>query len=194
MVIGWVCFQGPARALFAGKQAQARKKPAETALADASRPARDDKEDDRKEQKIAARPPDKPAPKTPSPPPNPEIKQPQPAPAAPAPMPKPDPLPAGTPLLTFEKNVLPIFEKRCISCHGTPRKRGGLDMRTMAALLKGGENGPSLVPGKPEQSLLWETIATNRMPPGQNKLSQAERILIQDWIAGGARTAQAAGR
>jgi hypothetical protein len=89
--------------------------------------------------------------------------------------------------VTFEKHIRPIFEAKCLSCHGSTKKRGGLDMRTVAAMLRGGDAGPSIVPGSPERSLLWETIVTKKMPPTPNKLSQSESKLVQEWIAGGAR-------
>jgi len=117
-------------------------------------------------------------------------------PAMPEPMPQlmpapkpvtPAPMPAPRPAVTFEKHILPIFEAKCLSCHGANKKRGGLDMRTVAAMLRGSDSGPSLVPGSPERSLLYETIVTKKMPPTPNKLSQSESKLVQEWIAGGAR-------
>jgi hypothetical protein len=90
--------------------------------------------------------------------------------------------------VTFQKDVLPVFETRCISCHGGGRKRGGLDMRTVAALLKGGDKGPALVLGAPDRSPVWTTIDGGRMPPGKNvKLTAAEKTLVRDWISTGAR-------
>jgi len=195
MGIGWFCFQGPGRAIFSSKPDEVRLKTNEAAvLADASRPGRKDPPPDavKPENKGDVKPADNSLPKAPRQAPDPVV--PPPPPSVPAPMPKPTPPLSASPALTYEQHAAPIFQARCISCHGATRKRGGLDMRTVAAMLKGGENGPSLVPGKPEQSLLWESIATNRMPPGQNKLSQSERKAIQEWIAGGARTAQTANR
>jgi hypothetical protein len=194
MGVGWFCFQGPGRSLFGGKQATAEKKPTDTtAVADAGTI--------REDNKAPVRPPDNPTPDkptpvkpTPKPPADPVVKQPPPAPPPPDPMPKPPQPPAGTPVLTFERHVAPILETRCISCHGATRKRAGLDLRTVAAMLKGGENGPGLVPGKLDQGTLWQSIVSNQMPPGQRKLSAEERKTIQDWIVGGARTAQTAGR
>ncbi|HZT82790.1 MAG TPA: c-type cytochrome domain-containing protein [Gemmataceae bacterium] len=110
--------------------------------------------------------------------------EPRPAQPMPQPTPQPAPMPGG---LTFTKNILPLFEAKCVSCHGGGKKKGGLDVRTVAALLKGGENGPALVPGNLEKSSLWDSIDTNRMPPGRNKLTPAEKKLIHDWIAAGAR-------
>src|SRR5262249_54000856 len=90
--------------------------------------------------------------------------------------------------MTYEKDVLPILDRACISCHGTPRKRGGLDLRTYEALVRGGDNGTGVVPGRPDDSPLYESVATGRMPPGKRKLSAGDRETIRAWIASGARS------
>jgi mono/diheme cytochrome c family protein len=91
-------------------------------------------------------------------------------------------------VVAFDSHVLPIFEKKCISCHGGLKKRGGLDLRTEAALRRGGDSGPAIQPGAPEASPLWESIASGRMPPGRNnKLSDADKRTIRDWLASAAR-------
>ena len=87
---------------------------------------------------------------------------------------------------SFEKTVLPIFEAKCFNCHGDKRQRGGLDLRTKAAILKGGENGASLKPGSLKDSILWEKIRTDEMPEGKVKLTAAEKETIRRWIEAGA--------
>lgn len=157
-----------------------------------------------------------PAPKTAEPPapPRPEPKpQPQPKPVEP-PKPKPQPAattpepkkptedvtPAKTPerpkpkpqpavrAVSFASQVLPIFQDKCIACHGDPTIKGGLDLRTLAAIKKGGENGAGSVAGKPDDSTIWMQIADGNMPPPKKpKLTDAEKQLIHDWIASGAK-------
>jgi hypothetical protein len=119
-----------------------------------------------------------------------EEKKPADEPTEPAP-PKEDPTAAG---LTFEKDVLPIFKNKCVGCHGVAKKKGGVDLRTVTALLKGGENGPSIVPGSSAKSLLWEQLQTNRMPPGKTKLTPAEKDTIKKWINARAKDEAAASR
>src|SRR5215207_4445306 len=80
------------------------------------------------------------------------------APAAPAAQPGSEPP-------SFEKHVLPIFRTHCLSCHGADKRRGDLDLRSQAAVLAGGESGPSLAPGSLAGSLLWEKLVKDRMPP-----------------------------
>jgi hypothetical protein len=110
------------------------------------------------------------------------------------PPPRPTPTPTPTPRprdeLTYEKHILPIMQRACISCHGGNKKRGGLDLRTFAALLRGGDSGAGVLPGKPNESPLYETIAAGRMPP-KRKLPVADKERIRQWIAQGARSDQA---
>src|SRR5262245_33894404 len=87
---------------------------------------------------------------------------------------------------SFEKSVLPIFQAKCLNCHGEKRQRGGLDLRSRAAIVKGGESGTALKPGSIKDSLLWEKIRTDEMPEGQVKLTMAEKEAIRRWIEAGA--------
>jgi hypothetical protein len=96
--------------------------------------------------------------------------------------------PSKPPLVTFEKQVLPILQTKCAGCHGSPRRSGGLDVRTVASLKKGGGSGPAVTAGDPDKSPLWDEVSSNRMPPNKNnKLTAAEKQTIRDWIAGGLR-------
>ncbi len=90
-------------------------------------------------------------------------------------------------MLTYEKHILPIMQRSCLNCHGAGKRRGGLDLRTLASAKRGGESGAAVNPGNPDDSPLLETVVANRMPPGKGKLSAAEKQLIRDWIASGAK-------
>ncbi len=93
---------------------------------------------------------------------------------------------AGSP--RFEKDILPIFTEYCFTCHGKSTPKLGLDVRTAVSALNGSQNGPVIVKGSPEQSLLWQKVSTRAMPPevfGQ-KLPDAHIETIRRWIAGGA--------
>jgi hypothetical protein len=96
--------------------------------------------------------------------------------------------PSAGGVLTYEKDVLPILERACTSCHGVRRKSGKLDLRTFEALVKGGEGGTGVVPGDPDRSPLYETVASGQMPPGKMKLSAREKETIRAWIAAGAKS------
>jgi Planctomycete cytochrome C len=65
-----------------------------------------------------------------------------------------------------------IFENHCVSCHGTA-PMSGLDLRQRDTILRGGKRGPAVVPGKPEESLLYRAVMRQgdlQMPPGKQKL------------------------
>jgi hypothetical protein len=97
------------------------------------------------------------------------------------------------PVAVSEYEVRAIFQVRCVLCHGSGDRKGGLDMRTLASRLKGGKSGPGLVPGKPEESLIYQRIVKGQMPP--DKLAKdlavelptaSETEKIRAWIAAGA--------
>jgi mono/diheme cytochrome c family protein len=87
----------------------------------------------------------------------------------------------------FELKVRPVLAKNCFSCH-TASKMGGLAMTSREALLKGGQSGPSIKPGDPEQSLLIQAVKYShsklKMPPS-GKLSEAEIEALSLWVKDG---------
>jgi hypothetical protein len=127
--------------------------------------------------------PDKPVPEpepTPEPPAKPVTKKP----------PQPPPTVGGDPalgVLMFEKDVLPIFKAKCIACHGS-RKRGGVDIRSVDALVASGEADGVLVRGSITKSKLWRAIDSNKMPKAGPKLTAEEKELIRRWIMAGAKS------
>ena len=77
--------------------------------------------------------------------------------------------------------------ENCYSCHGAKKQKGGLRLDSLEAILKGGESGPAVVPGKPEESLLVSAInyAGPEMPP-TGKLPPEKVALLTRWVASGA--------
>lgn len=97
----------------------------------------------------------------------------------------------AAPVPTFEKDIRPILKAHCFECHGEgDLLKGGLDVRLRRLLLVGGDDGPALVPGKPDRSKLLKMIESGKMPKRDKKLSPAESALIRKWIATGASTAR----
>lgn len=95
----------------------------------------------------------------------------------------------------FVRRVWPLFQEKCLACHGndTQKIKADYDMRTLTNATKGGESGvKALVPGKPEESPLY--LAATRqhddwepMPPKEADQLKAEQLSwIKEWIAGGA--------
>src|SRR5881409_2269898 len=67
--------------------------------------------------------------------------------------------PPPTTQVNFGKDVKPILEASCIKCHGRGRDKGHFRIDSRETLLKGGESGPAIVPGKSEESLLIEMVS-----------------------------------
>jgi hypothetical protein len=92
----------------------------------------------------------------------------------------------------FEDDVAPILEIRCVKCHGAEIRKGGLDLRRRFTMLRGGDGGPAIVPGKPSESLLIEMLEKQEMPPKEEDPIEARQIeLLRNWIAAGAPTRSA---
>lgn len=96
---------------------------------------------------------------------------------------------------TFALQVLPVLKARCFACHGEDRVtiKGGFDLTSRDALLKGGESGkPGVVSGKAADSPLFKAVTRTdadiaAMPPKENdKVTDAELHAIRQWIDGGA--------
>ena len=97
--------------------------------------------------------------------------------------------------LTYEHDIRRILKTHCFQCHGESGvTEGSLDVRLRRFLLKGGDGGAVIVPGKPAASLLLQRIEAGEMPPGDDpaKKVPAEEIkIIKRWIEQGAKTARA---
>ena len=68
----------------------------------------------------------------------------------------------------WSTKVQPLFDVNCVKCHGPLDQKSGLELDTPQAALKGSEDGPVIVPGKPEESALWQNLAAKadpHMPP-----------------------------
>ena len=85
----------------------------------------------------------------------------------------------------FEKNVRPVLVEHCQSCHGNKKQQAGLRLDQRSAILKGGESGPALVAGKPDESLLMDAIrrvgTTSAIPP-DHPLKPHEIAALAKWI------------
>jgi cytochrome c len=92
----------------------------------------------------------------------------------------------------YTSQVQPILRDNCFRCHASLNHKGGLRLDSRAAILLGGKNGPILIPGHPERSLLVTLIrhegpASHPTPmPPKGKLSDADIATIERWIQAGA--------
>ncbi len=95
--------------------------------------------------------------------------------------------------LISQHDVIPILLRRCTVCHGARVQEGGLDLRTKAAMLRGGKSGPAIVLEKPAESLMIQKIRAEQMPPltrlievSIKPIEPAETEVLEKWIARGA--------
>src|SRR6266545_3252461 len=91
---------------------------------------------------------------------------------------------------SYLRDVRPILDKSCTSCHQPASKQSDLDLTTFDRFQAGGTRGPAFVPGSPEQSLVLQFITAAlqpSMPFGQPPLAEGDVATIRDWIKSGAR-------
>src|SRR5262245_39206100 len=90
----------------------------------------------------------------------------------------------------FDRDIRPILERRCISCHGSKSRKAGLRLDLRADALAGGDSGPAWVAGKSEESLVVEKVSATdpaeRMPPEGDPLTPDEIQALRGWIDQGA--------
>ena len=88
----------------------------------------------------------------------------------------------------FSRRVAPVLKERCLQCHGPVRARGGLSVASRADLLKGGDQGPALVPGKATGSLLLQLVSGPKpaMPRKGAPLTPRQIADLEKWIDDGA--------
>lgn len=96
-------------------------------------------------------------------------------------------------VVSFEKDIQPILEKRCYQCHSEEAKKtkGGLDVSTYAKFMKGGQRGSPVVAGKSGESIIIKFLDRSEkpyMPPPPEEPSPIEEILLfEKWINQGAK-------
>lgn len=91
----------------------------------------------------------------------------------------------------FEKHIRPLLAKHCYECHSAESSsvKGNLKLDTRTAVLAGGDSGPALVAGKPDDSLLLKSVMYDnqdlQMPPS-GRLSDDDIAALRHWIEIGA--------
>ncbi|WZP00306.1 PSD1 and planctomycete cytochrome C domain-containing protein [Isosphaeraceae bacterium EP7] len=90
---------------------------------------------------------------------------------------------------SFEKEIRPLLLENCAKCHGADKQQGGLRLDTRQAFMNGGDSGPAVIGGQPDESLLLEAVRHEgdlKMPPGR-KLSAEQIASLERWVAAGAK-------
>ncbi|MEK7756342.1 MAG: c-type cytochrome domain-containing protein, partial [Planctomycetota bacterium] len=90
--------------------------------------------------------------------------------------------------VSFSRDVQPILTENCFKCHGEALQLSGLDLRSRATMLKGGQKGPAVVPGKADLSRLYKLVSAQEKPsmPLDGKLTDAQVATLREWINQGA--------
>jgi len=107
------------------------------------------------------------------------------------------PAQAGTEF--FESKIRPILVNNCYKCHSSKieKLKGNLSVEFRESLLKGGENGPAIVPGDPDKSLLIKAVRYTdtdlQMPPHDKKLPDDQIASLEEWVKMGAPDPRSAG-
>lgn len=92
--------------------------------------------------------------------------------------------------VSYALSVVPVFEAKCVFCHNADRADGGWDASSYTAVIESGDNGPAVIPGDAENSLLAQKLLDtqeqgDKMPP-MGSMEETEIQVILDWIAAGA--------
>ena len=99
----------------------------------------------------------------------------------------------------FENKIRPLLSENCYKCHSkdSEKIKGGLLLDSRDGVLKGGNTGPALVPGRPEKSLIIQAVHYKdkdlQMPPNDRKLSDAQIADLEAWVKMGAPDPRVAG-
>lgn len=109
--------------------------------------------------------------------------------------PEPEAVPAtGTSM--FETDIQPILAERCFTCHGPEKQKSGLRLDLQEPAMHGGDSGPAIVAGNPDNSLLIQLVSgaepDRQMPPQGDPLTAEQIAKLKAWIAAGAEWPQTA--
>lgn len=93
--------------------------------------------------------------------------------------------------VSFTNDIAPIFAQKCIACHSEQKAKGNFQLHNFQALAKGVKGEPVLVPGKPDDSTLFQALISkdedSRMPQEDDPLPAAQITMIKQWIQEGAK-------
>jgi mono/diheme cytochrome c family protein len=97
--------------------------------------------------------------------------------------------PSGEGAVTFA-SIEPVIKDNCVKCHGE-KPAGGIDLRTHESVMKGGEDGPIVKAGDPENSVLVQALrgthGKKMMPLKAKPLAEDIIQKVEAWIKGGAK-------
>lgn len=86
--------------------------------------------------------------------------------------------------IDFDRIVAPLLASRCLECHNASDRKGKLDLSSAREVFR--QKEPVVIPGKLEESTLWQKVHDGEMPP-KKPLSDAEKSTLKKWIESGAK-------
>lgn len=88
--------------------------------------------------------------------------------------------------VSFSKDVQPILQSRCVNCHGGAHTNKGLNLSTYAGVMAGGADGPAVVAGDPNSSMLLQMVTQGKMPKSGPLLQPGQIQILNAWVKSGA--------
>ncbi|MEZ6131555.1 MAG: DUF1553 domain-containing protein [Planctomycetaceae bacterium] len=88
--------------------------------------------------------------------------------------------------LSFDQHVAPILAGHCLECHRGAKPEGGLALFRQDLAVQGGDSGTAFIPGNADQSLLWQRVRDDQMPP-KHPLTDDQKAVLKKWIENGAK-------
>jgi uncharacterized membrane protein len=88
--------------------------------------------------------------------------------------------------VSFAKDVEPIFQSRCVNCHGGQQTQRGLNLTQYSSVMTGSVNGAVVVPGNPDSSTLIQMVVQGKMPKRGPQLLPGQVQILTDWVKAGA--------
>jgi hypothetical protein len=90
--------------------------------------------------------------------------------------------------VSYRNDVWPILKRHCWGCHSSPKPKGRLSMDSVTEMRKGGRAGPLFLEGKPDESLLLQSVSGPEptMPQKQPPLSPEKIQILRNWVQVGA--------
>jgi mono/diheme cytochrome c family protein len=102
---------------------------------------------------------------------------------------------------SYSRDIRPLLVRHCAGCHGDRNSvpRGGFSVMTYEDVMRGGSLTQTVIPGKPDRSLLIHFLEGRRgeafrMPLDAPPLSREEIGLIRQWISQGAKQGKKPGK
>jgi Protein of unknown function (DUF1549)/Protein of unknown function (DUF1553)/Planctomycete cytochrome C len=86
----------------------------------------------------------------------------------------------------WSAHIEPLLKEHCVECHSPAKPKSGLDLTSLQSILRGGDRGAAVIPGRADESNLYTFLrseADPHMPPGKRqKLADDDVVLIRQWI------------